>query len=44
VNFDESDIKVISNINEHIDIHRLKRTNSLKFKAPKGWKILEQNY
>jgi uncharacterized protein (DUF362 family) len=39
--FDASDINVISNVDEYVKIHELKREKSLKFRAAKGWKILE---
>jgi len=43
VDFDISDIRVISNIDGYVRIHELKRKESLKFLASKGWKILEQD-
>lgn len=39
--FDAKDVAVISNVDEYVKIHELKREKSLKFRAAKGWKILE---
>jgi len=43
VDHEVSGIKVISNVNEYEKIHELKRERSLKFRATKGWKILEES-
>ena len=43
VDYDVSDVKVVSNVDEYVKIHELKREGSLKFLAPKGWKILEED-
>jgi len=44
VNYDVNDVKVVSNIDEYVRIHELKRERSLKFLAGKGWKVLEEDY
>jgi uncharacterized protein (DUF362 family) len=41
VQFDQMEIKVVSNVDEYIKIHKLRREKSLKFAAPGGWKMLE---
>jgi len=43
VNYDVSDVTVVSNVGEYVKIHELKRERSLKFLAPNGWKILEKD-
>ena len=43
VDYDVSDVKVVSNVDEYVKIHDLKRQRSLKFRATKGWRILEEN-
>jgi len=42
VNFDLSEIRVISNIKRFKNIHILERKDSLAFSAPNGWKVLEK--
>jgi len=42
VDFDIKEISVISNINDFANIGEIVRDKSLKFRAPKGWEILER--
>jgi len=44
VDYDVNDVKVVSNIDEYVKIHELRREKSLKFLAGKGWKVLEENH
>jgi len=41
---DISDVKAVSNEDEYLRIHELKRKKSLKFLATKGWRVLEQDF
>jgi uncharacterized protein (DUF362 family) len=41
VEFDMLDVIVVSNVAEYVKIHALLRENSLKFDAPRNWKVLE---
>ena len=43
VDCDASDVKVVSNVDEYVKIHELKRERSLKYLATRGWKILEED-
>ena len=42
VDYDVDDVKVVSNVNEYVEIQGLKRERSLNFLATKGWKTLEE--
>jgi len=43
VDYDISDVKVVSNVDKYVKIQELKREKSLRFLAAKGWKILEED-
>jgi len=43
VDYAESDVKVISNVDEYVKIHGLERERSLEFRPTKGWKILKES-